>query len=145
MSNIVVLWLLTCCTCPFLPFCLSTMALSRPHPHPVPLSLQAIFELLRYVTITPYLIPHKATQDGELGGYDVPKGAMVRNEAVSQQKYSTCLFIWFFHRKHLQVWCDQFSMNHDPEYWDDPWTFNPERFLDGQGQLVGVDHPNRRR
>ncbi len=36
-------------------------------------------------------------------------------------------------------------MNHDPEYWDDPWTFNPERFLDEQGQLVGPDHPNRKR
>ncbi len=44
-----------------------------------------------------------------------------------------------------QVWCDVFSLSHDPEYWEDPWTFNPERFLDEQGQLVGVDYPNRRR
>ncbi len=51
----------------------------------------------------------------------------------------------YFTLPYCQVWCDVFSMNHDPEYWEDPWTFNPERFLDEQGQLVGVDHPNRRR
>ena len=45
----------------------------------------------------------------------------------------------------FQIWCDVFTINHDPEYWEDPWTFNPERFLDEQGQLVGVDHVNRRR
>ncbi len=44
-----------------------------------------------------------------------------------------------------QIWCDIYSMNHDPEYWEDPWTFNPDRFLDDEGQLVGADHPNRRR
>ena len=45
----------------------------------------------------------------------------------------------------FQIWCDVFTINHDPEYWEDPWTFNPERFLDEQGQLVGTDHVTRRR
>ena len=36
-------------------------------------------------------------------------------------------------------------MHHDERYWDKPWDFIPERFLDEDGHLVTADHPNRRR
>ncbi len=39
---------------------------------------QVMYEDMRYVTSTPYLMPHVATKDGELAGYLVPKGAQVR-------------------------------------------------------------------
>ncbi len=40
--------------------------------------LQVILELLRYVQITPVLVPHMAVQDATLGGYFVPKNTRVR-------------------------------------------------------------------
>ena len=35
-------------------------------------------------------------------------------------------------------------MNHDEEAFPEPFTFNPERFLDNEGKFVAPDHPNRR-
>ncbi len=48
-------------------------------------------------------------------------------------------------RLYEQIWCNVWELNHDPDCWEDPWTFKPERFLDEQGQLVEPSHPNRRR
>ncbi len=113
-----------------------------------PLVLQVICELMRYVTGLPYLLPHKTTQDAELGGYFVGKGAQVSGILCASKPEVLVQCGERSHAMHFpirQVWCNLFSLNHDPEYWEDPWTFNPERFLDEQGQLVGPDHPNRRR
>ena len=56
-----------------------------------------------------------------------------------------CLLMQLLFTIHSQIWCNTWEQNHDPDYWEDPWTFKPERFLDEQGHLVGPDHPNRRR
>ncbi len=45
----------------------------------------------------------------------------------------------------FQVWNFIFGMLHDPRYWDEPWEFRPERFLDEEGKFVSADHVNRRR
>ena len=45
----------------------------------------------------------------------------------------------------VQVWCHSWEINHDPDYWEDPYAFKPKRFLNEEGHLVGPDHPNRRR
>ena len=45
----------------------------------------------------------------------------------------------------FQVWVNAFGLHHDPRYWDEPWTFKPERFLDENGKLVTPGHLNRRR
>ena len=44
----------------------------------------------------------------------------------------------------VQIWGNSWELNHDPNLWDDPWTFKPERYLDEEGHLVTADHPNRR-
>ena len=45
----------------------------------------------------------------------------------------------------LHIWLNVFGWHHDPQYWDEPWKFKPERYLDEDGKLVAPDHPNRRR
>ena len=68
-----------------------------------------IAEVLRIRAIVPLSLPHKSTCDTSLGGYDVPKDTMLITN------------IWAIH--------------HDPDEWDKPEEFNPERFLDSNGKF----------
>ncbi|XP_011099348.1 cytochrome P450 81E8-like [Sesamum indicum] len=61
-----------------------------------------ISETFRLFPTAPVLVPHEASADCKLGGYDIPRGTIVQVNA------------WAIHR--------------DPTVWDDPTSFNPERF-----------------
>jgi len=79
--------------------------------------LQAtIAETLRITSVAPLALPHKATVDATLQGYHIPKGTTVL----------------------VNLW----SLHHDPDIWNDPNDFRPERFLDKDGNFVPpkVDH-----
>jgi cytochrome P450 len=45
----------------------------------------------------------------------------------------------------FQVWVNLWALHHDEQFWEEPFKFRPERYLDAEGQLVPADHPNRRR
>ena len=66
-----------------------------------------IAESLRISSVSSLAIPHKATVDTTIQGYNIPKGTTVI----------------------VNLW----SLHHDQEIWVDPNTFRPERFLDGNG------------
>lgn len=72
-----------------------------------------IAEVLRIAAIVPLSLPHKATCDTTLGGYDVPKDTMLITN----------------------VW----AMHHDVDEWVKPEVFNPERFLDKEGKYGGSE------
>ena len=67
-------------------------------------------ETLRITSLGPLAIPHKTTVDTTLQGYNIPKNTTVL----------------------INLW----SLHHDPEIWDDPNNFRPERFLDEEGNFV---------
>ena len=69
----------------------------------LPYTFACLAESMRYRTIGPLAIPHKATEDIEIGGYRIPAGA--------------------------QVLGNIYSIHHDPRFWDSPDDFIPERFL----------------
>ncbi|CAG8708632.1 19986_t:CDS:2, partial [Racocetra fulgida] len=59
-------------------------------------------ESLRYILMVPYTV--KLSEECEnIGGYDWPSGT--------------------------KFWIDHHSLCHNPDIWDDPETFNPDRFL----------------
>lgn len=69
-----------------------------------------ILETFRHSSFLPFTIPHCATKNTSLNGYFIPK--------------DTCVFV------------NQWQVNHDPELWKDPESFNPDRFLCADGTQV---------
>ncbi|KAL3655206.1 hypothetical protein CASFOL_000992 [Castilleja foliolosa] len=70
-----------------------------------------INETLHMYPAGPLLVPHEASADCTLGGYRVPQGTMLL----------------------VNAW----AIQNDPNLWDEPRTFKPERFLKHDGQRDG--------
>ncbi|KAL4339582.1 hypothetical protein GQ457_08G015040 [Hibiscus cannabinus] len=71
-----------------------------------------VLETLRLYPAAPLLLPHMPSSDCSIGGYNVPRGAIVLINA------------WSIHR--------------DPNSWEDPTSFKPERFENGE-EIEGND------
>ncbi|XP_062114979.1 cytochrome P450 98A2-like [Humulus lupulus] len=70
-------------------------------------------EALRLHPPTPLMLPHKASDNVKVGGYDIPRGTSV----------------------HVNVW----AMGRDPDVWVDPLEFRPERFVGENVDAKGHD------
>ncbi|MCL7036877.1 hypothetical protein MKW94_025422 [Papaver nudicaule] len=70
-----------------------------------------ILETLRMYPPGALLTPHESSEDCVVGGYDIPRGTM--------------LFV--------NIWVIQ----NDPESWDEPHEFRPERFINTEGVREG--------
>ncbi|KAJ9546258.1 hypothetical protein OSB04_025965 [Centaurea solstitialis] len=76
--------------------------------------LEACFkETLRLHPPAPLLLPHKATQTCEILGYTIPKDS--------------------------QIWVNVWAIGRDPNTWDDPLDFKPERFIGSKLNYKGKD------
>ncbi|CAH1787817.1 unnamed protein product [Owenia fusiformis] len=74
----------------------------------LPYTEATVLEAVRFLTVSPLGVPHKTTRDTTLGPYNIPKDT--------------------------QVWTNLWGAHHDPRYFPDPNTFNPDRFLDSEGK-----------
>nr|XP_055051836.1 cytochrome P450 2C20-like isoform X1 [Misgurnus anguillicaudatus] len=75
----------------------------------LPFTDAVIHEVQRYLDIVPLSVPHYATRDITFRGYVIPKDTVI---------------IPLLH-----------SVLRDEGQWDTPWTFNPEHFLDANGNF----------
>ncbi|KAM9857000.1 cytochrome P450 2U1 [Aulostomus maculatus] len=76
----------------------------------LPFTEATIMEVQRLTVVVPLGIPHMASKTTDFRGYTIPRGTVILPN------------LWSVHR--------------DPSMWDDPDTFNPERFLDVEGKLL---------
>ncbi|KAM4703862.1 steroid 17-alpha-hydroxylase/17,20 lyase [Rhinophrynus dorsalis] len=75
-----------------------------------------IAEVLRIRPVSPLLIPHVALKDSRIGEYTIPKDTRVV----------------------INLW----SLHHDEKEWTNPEEFNPDRFLDENGNRVYSPTPS---
>lgn len=71
-------------------------------------------ETMRLHPVAPMLVPRLSREDTSIDGYDIPSGTQVL----------------------VNVW----SIGRDPELWEAPEEFTPERFLDSRLDVKGQDY-----
>lgn len=71
-------------------------------------------EAFRLHPVSPFNLPHVSSADTTVAGYFIPKGSHV---LLSRR-----------------------GLGRDPEFWDDPLTFNPDRHINGDNEVVLNDH-----
>ncbi|XP_066291054.1 cytochrome P450 2U1-like [Branchiostoma lanceolatum] len=79
------------------------------HRSQLPYVNACLLEVMRIRSLNP-VTRRATTQDTKLRGYDIPKGT--------------------------QVLMNLYSVHMDPAYWSDPDRFDPERFLDAEGNVM---------
>lgn len=75
----------------------------------MPYTEACLREIMRFETLVPSGLPHKALVDTEFEGYDIPKGSFIITALDASHK--------------------------DTSAWRQPDQFQPERFLDSNGKL----------
>ncbi|PWA67405.1 hypothetical protein CTI12_AA305150 [Artemisia annua] len=71
-------------------------------------------EVFRLHPVAPFNLPHVATTDTTVAGYFIPKGS--------------------------HVLLSRLGLGRNPEVWDDPLTFKPDRHMNGDTEVVLTDH-----
>lgn len=79
----------------------------------MPYTEATILEVLRHRPAAPLGVPRMVSADTTVGGYFIPEGT--------------------------GVFLNAFAINHDEQVWDNPYTFDPTRFLSHDGKKIVKD------
>ncbi|XP_066271573.1 cytochrome P450 2U1-like [Branchiostoma lanceolatum] len=79
------------------------------HRSQLPYVNACLLEVMRIRSVAPFFF-HATTQDTTVQGFDIPKGT--------------------------RIMINLYSLHLDPAYWPDPDRFDPERFLDAEGNVL---------
>ena len=90
-------------------------------------------EMQRISCVAPSGLEHKALENSVLEGYRIPKGMGI---FFTLEKLNTWLCLAFYFDLGTNVYYSIYKFHTDPEYWGDPETFRPERFLAEDGQTI---------
>eukprot|EP00058_Branchiostoma_floridae_P013205 XP_002598693.1 hypothetical protein BRAFLDRAFT_250482 [Branchiostoma floridae] len=80
----------------------------------MPYTTATVAEIQRYGAVSPIGLPHAVPRDTEFYGYIIPKDTI--------------------------VFAGQWSVHHDPELFPEPDMFDPERFLDDEGNFKNIEY-----
>lgn len=72
-----------------------------------------IYEIQRLANIAPYAVLHRVTETMELCGYTIPQDTLIIPNL--------------------------YHLHNDPRYWINPECFNPDRWIDSNGELIKHD------
>ncbi|XP_063294184.1 cytochrome P450 2J4-like [Pelobates fuscus] len=79
----------------------------------MPYTQAVLQEVQRFASVVPLGISHSSLQDEQLNGFTIPKGTLIIT--------------------------DLSSLNYDETYWKYPHEFNPENFLNNDGELIKAE------
>lgn len=99
----------------------------------MPYTEASLREIMRFETLVPSGLPHKALNDIEFMGYDIPK------VDIFQLTDNRILSEWLYHKigkfQGTVIITALGAASNDNSIWDTPHQFKPERFLDSHGKL----------
>jgi len=102
----------------------------------LPFTDAVIHEVQRLLDITPMSLPHYAVHDISFRGYDIPK---VPSSTYTVQKLKCaaqpCVSDGATCQQGTMIIPMLHSALREEQHWDTPWSFNPQHFLDLNGNF----------